>query len=68
MEADRPQYDRPAACYRPAVFFRHLRLIVFSFPKEKVRRALQTLKFHFFFFFTFLQNALSLKLRNLNFR
>ena len=48
-EPDRPQHDRPAACYRPAVFFRHLRLIALSLPEQKCYY------FNFFFFFTFLK-------------
>jgi len=34
-ESDRPRHDRPAACYRPAVFFRHLRLVALSSPQGK---------------------------------
>ena len=49
MEPDRPQHERPAACYRPAVFFCHLHLTALSFPLGKIRRAFQTL-FYFWFF------------------
>jgi hypothetical protein len=35
QEPDWPQHDRPAVCYRPAVFFRHICLVALSFPLRK---------------------------------
>jgi len=35
LQRDRPQHDRPAACYRPAVFFHHHHRIARSLPREK---------------------------------
>ena len=34
-EPDWRQHDRPAVCYRPTVFFRHICLVAFSFPLRK---------------------------------
>jgi hypothetical protein len=39
LALDQAQYDRSTACYRPAVFFHLLRLIVLSFPQGEIRRA-----------------------------
>ena len=36
LKTERPRHERAAASgYRPAIFFRHLRLIMLSFPPEK---------------------------------
>jgi hypothetical protein len=40
----------PALCYRPAVFFHHLRFDAPLLPKGKIRRAFQNFHtFHFIF-------------------
>jgi hypothetical protein len=51
--------------HRPAIFFRHIRIIALSFPQGKFRRTLK--KFYVFLFFI-LENVLSLKLHNLELR
>jgi hypothetical protein len=35
LEHDRPKHDSPKACYRPAIFLRHLHLIAFLLPEGK---------------------------------
>jgi len=48
MEPDRPQPDCPRRlCYRPAVFFRHLRLTALSFPQGNILPRVSNL-LHFF--------------------
>jgi hypothetical protein len=43
-------------CYRPAVFSRHLRLIVLSLPQRKIRRTFQK---RYFLFFTLSKKRVS---------
>jgi hypothetical protein len=38
-------------CYRPALFFRHFRLVVLSYTQGKIRRAFQKILFQIFKFF-----------------
>jgi hypothetical protein len=65
LEPDLLQRDRPAACYCPAVFFRHIHLTALSFPLGKFRRAFQTLVHFDFFFF---KKIACLELHNLRLR
>jgi hypothetical protein len=56
LEPDRPQHDRAhRLCYRPAVFFRHLRLITLSFPQGKIAGGGGVLKMLLFQFFLLFQ-------------
>jgi len=41
LESDRPRRNRPAACYRPAIFFRHFRHTALSFRQGKIWCALK---------------------------
>jgi hypothetical protein len=52
MKPDTPeiyqrQHDRPAVCYRPTVFFRHLSIITLLFPHGKILFAFQKCHFNF---------------------
>jgi hypothetical protein len=51
LQPDRWQYDLPAVCYHPAVFFRLLRLIALSLPKEKIQRVFKNAINPFVIFF-----------------
>jgi hypothetical protein len=57
-ETDHPQHDRPAACYRPTVFFQRLHFTVFRFPKEKFGSLFKDILYIYL-------NCVQLKIRNL---
>jgi aspartate-semialdehyde dehydrogenase len=52
-------------CYRPAVFFSHLRFIPLSFPQKKKKKSARVSKIRFdFFLLYFSKHYISLKPRN----
>jgi hypothetical protein len=45
LKPDRRHHDRPSACYRSAVFFRHISLIALLVPEGKIKRTFQNYKY-----------------------
>lgn len=51
VKRNRPQHDRPANCYRPAVFFNSLRFITLSSAQENFNARFNSVPFFFIFFY-----------------